>query len=220
MKPFMLHLDRDTDVFPCSFTPYGFSNEQSCLPTEERVPCRSLRIEDCLAGLDFARGQGWYDLDSFDKNKFDSITSRQCASWVIPERFLAMCDPMSVIYHNALTTTGQSIPSDVDISGWQGDEELIEAVREEADALKDFFVANNVKLLVRLNDPSTSQFKLAYPENWFEPFTKCVSLCFTDGGTPDESIILEFIKLTQEYKDGVIAVHCQAGMMFRISLLF
>ena len=52
---------------------------------------------------------------------------------------------------------------------------------------------------------------MAYPENWFEPFTKCESLCFTDGGVPNEEIILDFIKLTRKYKDGSIAVQCQAG---------
>lgn len=54
----------------------------------------SLRVIDCLAGLEFARDSGWIgDYRSFDVPMWHMLRKRLDASWLIPGKMLAMANP-------------------------------------------------------------------------------------------------------------------------------
>ena len=108
---------------------------------------------------------GWFHLEDFDTQLFNEIRQERVASWIIPCRFLALCDPIQPILDRALTQTGQSIPEDDEKSkadDFFGNEELIEAVRDQAAQYKTFFRENNIKLLVRLNDATSGSSQMQF----------------------------------------------------------
>lgn len=54
----------------------------------------SLRVIDCLAGLEFARDSGWIgDYRSFSVPEWHMLRKRLDASWMIPGKMLAMANP-------------------------------------------------------------------------------------------------------------------------------
>lgn len=59
-----------------------------------RTSSSSLRVVDCLAGLEFARDRGWIgDYQTFNVPQWQMLRRRLDASWVIPGKVLAMANP-------------------------------------------------------------------------------------------------------------------------------
>lgn len=59
-----------------------------------RTTSSSLSVLDCLAGLEFARDEGWVgDYQSFNVSEWEMLRRRLDASWVIPGKVLAMANP-------------------------------------------------------------------------------------------------------------------------------
>lgn len=72
----------------------------------------------------------------------------------------------------------------------------------------DYFVANDVRLVVRLNK------ELYNRETFTREGIKHVDMFFEDGSCPDLGIVRRFIVLAEEIirQGGKIAVHCKAGL--------
>jgi len=69
------------DRFPAPFSKNGATTSSS------------VRVVDCLAGLEFARDAKWVDPENFDVSGWRFLRRKFDASWLIPDELLAMANP-------------------------------------------------------------------------------------------------------------------------------
>eukprot|EP00928_Gymnodinium_smaydae_P046468 TRINITY_DN30963_c0_g1_i1.p1 TRINITY_DN30963_c0_g1~~TRINITY_DN30963_c0_g1_i1.p1 ORF type:complete len:388 (-),score=67.51 TRINITY_DN30963_c0_g1_i1:219-1382(-) len=142
-----------------------------------------LTILDCLRGLETAVKLGWFDISSFDVNKYEYFqhVNNGDANWIIPKKFLAFAGPSST-------------PVDSEGMACMVPEDYV-----------PFFRAESVSLVIRLNSRQ-------YDENRFLAHgLKHMDLYFKDGSCPSSAIIGRFFSVVEQER-GAIAIHCKAGL--------
>lgn len=144
----------------------------------------SLSVLDCLRGLEAAVSRGWFDLRTFDVEKYehDEQLAHGDINWIIPGVFLAFSGPHEK--PRALQAGGHlwSPPSYV-----------------------KYCKSNNVSMIVRLN-------KACYNADHFvRGGIKHLDLFYPDGGLPPQAILEKFLHEAAACPSA-IGVHCKAGL--------
>ncbi|EEB05087.1 Cdc14-like protein phosphatase Clp1/Flp1 [Schizosaccharomyces japonicus yFS275] len=148
----------------------------------------SITIQDCVYGVWRARECAILNIRNIDVQDYETHERVENGdfNWITP-KFIAFASPIQAGWgHNG--TQAKKLPQSFAI-------------------VLDYFTKNNVRLVVRLNGP-------LYDKREFE---RCDiqhrDMYFEDGTVPDLSMVKEFIDLTESVEpDGVIAVHCKAGL--------
>eukprot|EP00727_Mastigamoeba_balamuthi_P013821 m51a1_g9061 putative dual specificity protein phosphatase cdc14a (402) ;mRNA; f:76882-78759 len=142
-----------------------------------------LQLAEVLRGVHRAMTQGWVDVATFDVDKYLYLERVEHGdiNWVVPGKVLAFSGPLPTrtVFGSAYTLT----PEDY----------------------IDYFKANNVTAVVRLN-------KRMYDARRFEKNgIRHFDLIFTDGGIPSMAQVTSFLRIV-ESEPGAVAVHCKAGL--------
>lgn len=147
-----------------------------------------ITIQDCVYGLWRARESSILNIRNIDVHDYETYERVENGdfNWISP-KFIAFASPIQAGWNHA-STRPKKLPQPFAI-------------------VLDYFVANKVKLIVRLNGP-------LYDKKTFENVgIRHKEMYFEDGTVPELSLVKEFIDLTEEVEeDGVIAVHCKAGL--------
>lgn len=139
-------------------------------------------ILDCLQGLERALKLGWYSMNNFDLDFYESHNKVETGdmNWIIPGKLLAFSCP--------------SIKDEVD--GWGN---------YTPETYASIFKAVGITGVIRLNQPT-------YESSRFTKFgLRHYELYFLDGSCPSIDIVERFYNIVDmEY--GAVAVHCKAGL--------
>lgn len=143
----------------------------------------NLKIPDCLRGLEYGIKLGWYNPKEFNVRDYEEYekVDNGDLNWIIPGKFLAFSSPCN----NSSDSEGYRTFTPEDYV--------------------PIFKKWKVNLVIRLN-------KVTYErEKFTKNQLKHMELYFTDGSTPSEKIIYDFLNATEKEKNA-IAVHCKAGL--------
>jgi protein-tyrosine phosphatase len=184
------------------FMAYSWASKQGT------VPPRSLSLRACLDALELGRDQGWLDADKFDGQNYCDLWRQYDLTWLVPGAIQVLGDPMSTIVDPDPATVKLLEAQNTDATDGQRPKDFASA-----------FVADNVKLIVRLNKPSEPGLKKSYDPAVFRKHgIGCLDCSYEDinGGVPSKEIIKKVVTkcLETEVDTGessVIAFHCKAG---------
>ncbi|KAK9372886.1 dual specificity protein phosphatase [Lipomyces chichibuensis] len=147
----------------------------------------TLSVQDVVYGVWKAKDRGLLDMREFNLEEYEKYERVEMGDFnTIPPHFVAFASPQ---YTSSPDATPRKVPA---------------AIRN----VLDFFVENNVALVVRLNSP-------LYDKRIFENRDiQHVDMIFEDGTCPDMDIVRRFIGACVEVtsQDKLIAVHCKAGL--------
>ncbi|KAK7099921.1 dual specificity protein phosphatase CDC14A-like isoform X2 [Littorina saxatilis] len=147
-------------------------------------PCSyNLTLLDCLHGLDKALANGFFDFETFDVDEYEHYEKVENGdfNWIVPNKFLAFCGP----HPKSKIENGYPLHA--------------------PESYFPYFRKHKVTAIVRLNKKiyDARRFKDAGFDHY--------ELFFIDGSTPSDSIVRQFLELS-ENTDGAVAVHCKAGL--------
>lgn len=140
-------------------------------------------IYDCVKGLAYAMGLGWFNATTFDLAGYEYYEQIQNGdmNWIVPDKFLAFVGPSA---------------TSMDYEGYP--------CLTPEDYIRPF-KSGNIQLVVRLN-------KKQYDRRRFTDHgIKHVDLYFLDGSCPPKHIIDQFLQIVEQ-EPGAVAVHCKAGL--------
>ncbi|XP_064607369.1 dual specificity protein phosphatase CDC14AB-like isoform X3 [Liolophura sinensis] len=145
--------------------------------------CYNLTLLDCLHGLNKALANGFFNFDTFDVDEYEHYEKVENGdfNWIIPNKFLAFCGP------HPKTRIDNGYPL------------------HAPEAYFPYFRKHNVTTIVRLNK------KIYDAKRFTDAGFDHYDLFFTDGSVPSDSIVRQFLELS-ELADGGVAVHCKAGL--------
>ncbi|KAK9240424.1 dual specificity protein phosphatase [Lipomyces kononenkoae] len=147
----------------------------------------TLSVQDVVYGVWKAKDKGLLDMREFNLEEYEKYERVEMGDFnTIPPHFVAFASPQ---YSASPDATPRKMPT---------------AVRN----VIDFFVENNVALVVRLNSP-------LYDERIFENRDiQHIDMIFDDGKCPDMDMVRRFIGACVEVtsQDKLVAVHCKAGL--------
>eukprot|EP00800_Vazella_pourtalesii_P016672 TRINITY_DN4863_c0_g1_i7.p1 TRINITY_DN4863_c0_g1~~TRINITY_DN4863_c0_g1_i7.p1 ORF type:complete len:600 (+),score=89.33 TRINITY_DN4863_c0_g1_i7:165-1964(+) len=147
-------------------------------------PCMfGLTLLPCLQAIQKAKKLGFLDFNTFDVKEYEYYEKVENGdfNWLIPGKFLSFCGP-----HNR---------SKID-NGYP---------LHAPETYFAYFRTHSVTNVVRLNR------KLYDARRFTDAGFQHSDLFFTDGSTPPEFILKEFLRIAENAKGG-IAVHCKAGL--------
>ncbi|EED79330.1 candidate tyrosine protein phosphatase [Postia placenta Mad-698-R] len=153
----------------------------------------NLNIQDCLWGIYKAMQNGLCDMNEFDVEEYEYYEKVENGDW-------------NWLTPNFIAFASGSPPSSPTRS--QGEHALQRKLPTPFLNCLDYFEKQNVKLVVRLNNPLYDrQVFMDRGINHYE-------LYFDDGTNPTDEIVRKFIDLADEVVEagGVVAVHCKAGL--------
>jgi len=184
------------------FMSYSWASKQG------PVPPRSLSLRTCLDALELGREQGWLDTDKFDSKKYCDLWNQYDLTWVVPGAIQVLADPMSTVVDPDPATVELLEAQDTGVTDGKRPKDFASA-----------FVADNVKLIVRLNKFPEPGLKNSYDPAVFRKHgISCLDCSYEDinGGVPSKGIIKRVVMkcLETEVDNGessVIAFHCKAG---------
>ncbi|XP_050067109.1 dual specificity protein phosphatase CDC14A-like [Anopheles maculipalpis] len=142
-----------------------------------------LSLKDCFGGIRKAVQRNFFNFNDFnliDYEHYECVENGDF-NWIVPGKLLAFCGPNS-----RTERTSDSI--------MLGPEEYI-----------DYFLANNVTTVVRLNSPRYDSH--AFMRHGIQHH----DLYFSDGTSPSERLAKQFLKIVENSR-GAVAVHCKAGL--------
>ncbi|XP_035897698.1 uncharacterized protein LOC118505667 isoform X2 [Anopheles stephensi] len=142
-----------------------------------------LSLKDCFGGIHKAVQKNFFDFDDFNVDDYEHYECVENGdfNWIVPDKLLAFCGP------NSRT------------------ERTSDSVMLGPEVYIDYFHANNVTVVVRLNSPRYDA----------HAFTRAGiqhhDLYFSDGSSPSERLAKQFLKIVENAR-GAVAVHCKAGL--------
>ncbi|KAK0548724.1 cell division control protein 14 [Tilletia horrida] len=170
----------------------------------------NLSIQDVIYGLHRGLQTGLLDLSKFDINEYEYYEQVQNGDWNwITPNFIAFASPNDKEYVAELRAN--ALAQEQQGAGFSVAPRTHKLKRPMSKLMTDtirYFRKNNVKLVVRLNNP-------LYDKKVFEDAgIRHVDMYFDDGSNPSTEILRNFIKMSDEVvkAGGVIAVHCKAGL--------
>lgn len=143
----------------------------------------NLTLLDCFRGISKALAFGFFDFETFNADEYEHYEKVENGdlNWIVPDKFLAFAGPHS----KAKIANGYPFHS--------------------PETYIPYFQQRNVSTIVRLNKKMYSGDR--FRQAGFDHF----DLFFTDGSTPNNSILHRFLEICENAK-GAIAVHCKAGL--------
>ncbi|KZV94013.1 phosphatases II [Exidia glandulosa HHB12029] len=168
----------------------------------------NLSIQDCLWGVWKAIQNGLCDMNDFSVDDYEYYEKVENGDWNwITPNFIAFASPVDPAFarrekERLRTAAGGASPAVATATALQG--RLPTPFRN----CLDYFEKNNVKVVVRLNNP-------LYDKTHFEERgIQHLEMYFDDGTNPTDEIVRKFIQISDEIieRGGVVAVHCKAGL--------
>lgn len=160
-----------------------------------------LTIQDILYGVHRGIAEGLLDLTSFNLDEYEKYeqVSNGDWNWITPN-FIAFASPNDRNYVEALRVGDGRLPSSYSFRPPSEDKLFGRTIR--------YFKDRGVKLVVRLNNPLYDR------EAFLNAGIEHSDMYFDDGSNPTEEILREFIEKADKVikEDGVVAVHCKAGL--------
>jgi len=143
----------------------------------------NLTLLDCLHGINKALQHEILDFHKFDVHEYEHYERVENGdlNWIVPGKFLAFAGPQAKSHAEA----GYPVHS--------------------PEAYIPYFRRKNVTTIIRLNQ------KLYDSHRFTNMGFSHYDLFFVDGGTPSDSILLNFLDICENTK-GAIAIHCKAGL--------
>ncbi|EDV23417.1 uncharacterized protein TRIADDRAFT_27920 [Trichoplax adhaerens] len=143
----------------------------------------NLTILHCLKALKKGMDNGFVSFDTFDVDEYEYYEKVENGdfNWIIPKKFLAFSGP-----HDK-TTVENGYPL------------------HAPEAYISYFHKHNITFVIRLNK------KIYDAKRFTNNGIDHKDLFFTDGSTPSDKIVNEFLRLCEK-NVGAIAVHCKAGL--------
>lgn len=142
-----------------------------------------LSLLDCLKAVKKAFDFNFFNFNDFDFVGYEHYEKVQYGdlNWIVPNKFIAFCGP----HNKSKIDKGYPVHSPETYFG--------------------YFRRNNVSTIVRLNNKvyDANKFVLAGFDH--------KDLYFIDGGIPNNKIVDQFLKISEE-ATGAVAVHCKAGL--------
>lgn len=172
----------------------------------------NLNIQDCLWGIYKAMQNGLCDMNEFDVEEYEYYEKVENGDWNwLTPNFIAFASPVDPIWikkekEKVERERSGSPPSSPTRS--QGEHALQRKLPTPFLNCLDYFEKQNVKLVVRLNNPLYDrQVFMDRGINHYE-------LYFDDGTNPTDEIVRKFIDLADEVVEagGVVAVHVSSSI--------
>ncbi|SPO31456.1 related to CDC14 - dual specificity phosphatase [Ustilago trichophora] len=161
----------------------------------------NLSIQDILYGVHRAINEGLLDLTTFNLDEYEKYeqVSNGDWNWITPN-FIAFASPNDRNYVEALRVGEGRLPSSYSFRAPGEDKLFGKTIR--------YFKDRGVKLVVRLNNPLYDR------EAFLNAGIDHSDMYFDDGSNPTDEILTEFIAKADKViaEDGVVAVHCKAGL--------
>jgi len=147
------------------------------------VSVYTITILDCLRAVNKAKRAGFFEFDDFDCEEYEHYERVQNGdfNWLIPDKFLAFAGP------HPQTKIDNGYPL------------------HAPESYFPYFRLHNVTTIVRLNKKIYDAKR--FQRNGFDH----KELFFTDGSTPTDEILQQFLEICEDSK-GAVAVHCKAGL--------
>ncbi|XP_050434211.1 dual specificity protein phosphatase CDC14C-like [Adelges cooleyi] len=136
-----------------------------------------ITVEDCVNALYKAKWYGFFDFDDFDLDEYEKLETVKDGdiNWIVPGTLLAFSSPHSREY--------------IDKSGYH--------IHSPAYYFQ-YFLDNNVKHVVRLNNKRTYDAKSTFVAAGNIDHT---DMFFPDGTPPSDAILSQFLNLCEEFLD-------------------
>ncbi|KAM9367268.1 LOW QUALITY PROTEIN: dual specificity protein phosphatase CDC14B [Phaethornis superciliosus] len=148
-----------------------------------------LTLLDCFHAINKALQYGFLDFNTFDVNEYEHYERAENGdfNWIIPNKFIAFSGPhsRSKIENGMLKKGGYPLHA--------------------PEAYFPYFRKHKVTTIIRLNK------KLYDAKRFINAGFEHFDLFFADGSTPSDTIVKTFLNIC-ENAEGVIAVHCKAGL--------
>ncbi|CDU24648.1 related to CDC14-dual specificity phosphatase [Sporisorium scitamineum] len=161
----------------------------------------NLSIQDILYGVHRAINEGLLDLTTFNLDEYEKYeqVSNGDWNWITPN-FIAFASPNDRNYVEALRLGEGRLPESYSFRPPGEDKLFGKTIR--------YFKDRGVKLVVRLNNPLYDR------EAFLNAGIDHSDMYFDDGSNPTDEILTEFIAKADKViaQDGVVAVHCKAGL--------
>lgn len=143
----------------------------------------NLTLLDCFRGISKALTFGFFNFEIFNVDEYEHYEKVENGdlNWIVPDKFLAFAGPHS----KAKIANGYPLHS--------------------PETYIPYFQQRNISTIIRLNKKMYSGDR--FRQAGFDHF----DLFFTDGSTPNISILQRFLEICESAK-GAIAVHCKAGL--------
>ncbi|CBQ71454.1 related to CDC14-dual specificity phosphatase [Sporisorium reilianum SRZ2] len=161
----------------------------------------NLSIQDILYGVHRAINEGLLDLTTFNLDEYEKYeqVSNGDWNWITPN-FIAFASPNDRTYVEALRVGEGRLPASYSFRPPGEDKLFGKTIR--------YFKERGVKLVVRLNNPLYDR------DAFVHAGIDHTDMYFDDGSNPTDDILAEFIAKADKViqHDGVVAVHCKAGL--------
>ncbi|XP_014480769.1 PREDICTED: dual specificity protein phosphatase CDC14B isoform X2 [Dinoponera quadriceps] len=146
-------------------------------------PCYQISLSDCLSAIYKCHQLGFFNFEDFCVKEYEHFERVENGdlNWIVPGKFIAFCGP------HARSKVEDGYPL-------HGPESYF-----------TYFRRNNVTTIVRLNK------KIYDAASFTDAGFNHKDLFFVDGSTPTDSIMHQFLKIS-ENASGAVAVHCKAGL--------
>ncbi|EIW61835.1 tyrosine protein phosphatase [Trametes versicolor FP-101664 SS1] len=154
----------------------------------------NLSIQDCLWGIYKAMQNGLCDMNEFDVEDYEYYEKVENGDWNwLTPNFIAFASPAILPPSSPVKTGGHALQRKLPTP-------FVNCL--------DYFERQNVKLVVRLNNP------LYDAQVFRERGIDHLEMYFDDGTNPTDDIVRKFIDMADEVIEGggVVAVHCKAGL--------
>lgn len=161
----------------------------------------NLSIQDVLYGVQRAINHGLLDLTTFNLDEYEKYEQVHNGDWNwITPNFIAFASPNDRTYVEALRTGDGRLPSNYSFRPPGEDKLFGRTIR--------YFKERGVQLVVRLNNPLYDR------DAFVHAGIQHADMYFDDGSNPTDDILADFIARADEVirNDGVVAVHCKAGL--------
>ncbi|SPO48866.1 related to CDC14 - dual specificity phosphatase [Moesziomyces antarcticus] len=161
----------------------------------------NLSIQDVLYGVQRAINHGLLDLTTFNLDEYEKYEQVHNGDWNwITPNFIAFASPNDRTYVEALRTGDGRLPPNYTFRPPGEDKLFGRTIR--------YFKERGVQLVVRLNNPLYDR------DAFVQAGIQHADMYFDDGSNPTDDILADFIARADEVirNDGVVAVHCKAGL--------
>ncbi|XP_012252366.2 dual specificity protein phosphatase CDC14C-like isoform X2 [Athalia rosae] len=147
------------------------------------APCYQISLEECLRAIQKCHVLGFFNFCDFHHKEYEhnERVENGDLNWIVPGKFIAFCGP------HVKTKIENGYPLHAPESYFA------------------YFRRTNVSTIVRLNK------KIYEASRFIEAGFDHKELFFIDGSTPTDSIMRQFLKIS-ENAPGAVAVHCKAGL--------
>ncbi|XP_014613173.1 PREDICTED: dual specificity protein phosphatase CDC14B isoform X1 [Polistes canadensis] len=146
-------------------------------------PCYKISLYECLSAIDKCHRLGFFNFQDFRVKEYEHFERVENGdlNWIVPGKFIAFCGP------HAKSKIENGYPL------------------HAPESYFDYFRRNNVSTIIRLNT------KIYDASSFTDAGFEHKDLFFVDGSTPTDSIMRQFLKIS-ENASGAVAVHCKAGL--------